>query len=167
MVTASSVEEAVKRLRIVAEGKKSAGIQVADAPPAHGPVFVYSGFGAQHRKMAKELLHTSKFFRERLTELDMEIQLESGWSLLEIIEDDEQTYNTETAQVGITAIQIALTDLLAHFGARPAAVLGMSMGEIAAAYAAGGLSAQDAMRVSLSVPTVGIPLSHGAGRPEC
>lgn len=148
MVTASSVEEAAKRLRIVAEGKKSAGIQVADAPPAHGPVFVYSGFGAQHRKMAKELLHTSKFFRERLTELDMEIQLESGWSLLEIIEDDEQTYNTETAQVGITAIQIALTDLLAHFGARPAAVLGMSMGEIAAAYAAGGLSAQDAMRVA-------------------
>ncbi|MDO5076732.1 polyketide synthase Pks13 [Corynebacterium sp.] len=148
VVTASSADEAIKRLRIVAEGKKSAGIAVADAPFAHGPVFVYSGFGAQHRKMAKDLLHTSPFFRERITALNAEIELESGWSLLDIIEDDEQTYNTETAQVGITAIQIALTDLLAHLGARPAAVLGMSMGEIAAAYAAGGLTAKDAMRVA-------------------
>ncbi|WJZ03861.1 polyketide synthase Pks13 [Corynebacterium freiburgense] len=148
VVTAATKEEAIKRLRIVAEGKKSAGIAVADAPLNLGPVFVYSGFGSQYRKMAKDLLHTSPMFRERLTELDADIIFESGWSLIELIEDDSRTYNTETAQVGITAIQIALTDLLAYFGAKPAAVVGMSMGEIAAAYAAGGLSAKDAMRVA-------------------
>ncbi|MBI9001217.1 alpha/beta fold hydrolase [Corynebacterium sp. CCM 8864] len=148
VVTASSVAEAVKRLGIVAERKKGAGIAVADSPAQPGPVFVYSGFGSQHRKMAKELYELSPLFRERLNELNEIIGFESGWSLTDIITDDEQTYDTETAQVAITAIQIALTDLLAHLGATPAAVAGMSMGEIAAAYAAGGLSAEDAMRVA-------------------
>ncbi|MEJ5998148.1 alpha/beta fold hydrolase [Corynebacterium sp. H130] len=147
-VEAANVEEAVKRLRQVAEGKKSIGINAADAPATTGPVFVYSGFGSQHRKMAKDMLELSPLFKTRLTELNEMIEFESGWSLLDIIADDEQTYDTETAQVAITAIQIALTDYLAAFGAKPAAVVGMSMGEIAAAYAAGGLSAKDAMRIA-------------------
>ena len=147
-VLAANAEDAIKRLNIVAEGKKSPGIEVADSPDQAGPVFVYSGFGSQHRKMAKDLMASSPVFAERMRQLDEIVDFESGWSVCEIIADDEQTYNTETAQVAITAIQIALTDLLAHLGARPAAVMGMSMGEIAAAYAAGGLSAEDAMRVA-------------------
>nr|WP_314940428.1 polyketide synthase Pks13 [Corynebacterium durum] len=148
VVDAGTVAEAVKRLRLVADGKKGPGIAVADSPATTGPVFVYSGFGSQHRKMAKELVAMSPLFKARLEELDEFIKFESGWSLMELIADDSQTYDTETAQAGITAIQIALTDLLAAFGATPGAVMGMSMGEIAAAYAAGGLSAQDAMRVA-------------------
>ncbi|QGU05713.1 polyketide synthase Pks13 [Corynebacterium comes] len=148
VISAETVDEAVKRLRQVADGKVSVGITAADSPLTMGPVFVYSGFGSQHRKMAKELVACSPMFRARLAELDERVQFESGWSILEIVADDEQTYDTETAQVAITAIQIALTDLLAAFGAKPAAVMGMSMGEIAAAYAAGGLSADDAMQIA-------------------
>lgn len=148
VVTAGTVEEAVKRLRQVADGKVSVGIAAADSPAPAGPVFVYSGFGSQHRKMVKELVAASPMFRARLAELDERVNFESGWSILEIVADDELTYDTETAQVAITAIQIALTDLLAAFGARPAAVMGMSMGEIGAAYAAGGLSAEDAMQIA-------------------
>lgn len=147
-VLASSQEEAIKRLRLVAEGKKAPGVEQADQPMANGPVFVYSGFGSQHRKMAKDLYQTSADFKTRMDELDQLVQFESGWSVVELIEDDEQTYNTETAQVAITAIQIALTDWLAAAGVKPAAVMGMSMGEIAAAYAAGGLSAKDAMVIA-------------------
>ncbi|MBC3185840.1 alpha/beta fold hydrolase [Corynebacterium sp. zg-331] len=148
VVQAATVDEAITRLRRVAEGKKSAGIAVADSPAATGPVFVYSGFGSQHRKMATDLVAVSPAFKERLEELDSLVQYESGWSMLALILDDAQTYNTETAQVTITAIQIALTDLLADLGVRPAAVMGMSMGEIAAAYASGGLSAREAMRIA-------------------
>lgn len=148
VVLASSIEEAVKRLRQVAEGKVSVGISTADAPAANGPVFVYSGFGSQHRKMIKDLCSLSPQFRERIEELDEMVKFESGWSIMDIVLDDEQTYDTETAQVTITAIQIALTDLLAGFGIRPAAVMGMSMGEIAAAYAAGGLSDRDTMLIA-------------------
>ncbi|QCB29368.1 type I polyketide synthase [Corynebacterium endometrii] len=148
VITASNTEEAVKRLRQVAEGKVSIGVAAADAPNPTGPVFVYSGFGSQHRKMAKDLIELSPAFRARLEELDQIVDFESGWSVLDIVNDDEQTYNTETAQVAITAIQIALTDLLASFGVRPAGVMGMSMGEIGAAYACGGLTADDAMLIA-------------------
>ncbi|BAU97232.1 polyketide synthase [Corynebacterium suranareeae] len=148
VVLASTVEEAVKRLRQVAEGKVSVGISAADSPATNGPVFVYSGFGSQHRLMIKELCSISSQFRERIEELDEMVKFESGWSIMELVLDDEQTYDTETAQVAITAIQIALTDLLASFGIKPAAVMGMSMGEIAAAYAAGGLSDRDTMLIA-------------------
>ena len=82
---------------------------MADSPATTGPVFVYSGFGSQHRKMAKELVAMSPLFKARLEELDEFIKFESGWSLMELIADDSQTYDTETAQAGITAIQIALS----------------------------------------------------------
>lgn len=147
-VRAASIEEAVTRLRRVAEGKTSMGIEAADAPAALGPVFVYSGFGSQHRKMAKELYEQSPFFRARMQELDEIVRREAGWSVCALIEDDGQTYNTETAQTSITTIQIALTDYLAQLGIHPGAVMGMSMGEIAAAYGCGGLSAEHALTIA-------------------
>ena len=147
-VVAADAAEAIKRLRKLAEGKVATAAVSGDAPESPGPVFVYSGFGSQHRKMVKDLLEQSPQFAARMAELDEIVDFEGGWSVLELVRDDEQTYNTETAQVAITAIQIALTDLLAECGARPAAVIGMSMGEIAAAYAAGGLRAEDAMLIA-------------------
>mgnify|MGYP002722931990 CR=1 FL=1 len=148
VVVASSSAEAIKRLRQVSEGTVSVGIAAADSPSVHGPVFMYSGFGSQHRKMAKDMIEISPLFKQRLEELDAIVAYESGWSILELVHDDSQTYNTETAQVAITAIQIALTDLFAAFGVRPAGVIGMSMGEIGAAYASGGISAEDAMLIA-------------------
>ena len=148
VVTASTVEEAVKRLGYVAQGKATQGVYSADSPAAAGPVFVYSGFGSQHRKMAKRLVEVSPLFRERIQELDKVVAFESGWSMMDLILDDEQTYDTETGQVTITAIQIAVTDVLASYGITPAATMGMSMGEMAAAYAAGGLSAEDALTIA-------------------
>ena len=62
--------------------------------------------------------------------------------------DDERTYDLESAQIGITAIQVAQTDMMRALGAEPSAVVAMSMGEIAAAYAAGGLTLEETMRVA-------------------
>ena len=148
VVQATGVEEAVRRLRQVADGKIGPGIAAADAPTPMGPVFVYSGFGSQHRKMAKELIARSPLFARRMRELDEMVKFQAGWSMLEIIENDELTYDTENGQVTITAIQIAQTDLLAAAGITPAATMGMSMGEIAAAYGAGGLSAEECILVA-------------------
>lgn len=148
VIQAATVEEAVKRLRQAAEGKAGPGIVSADSPSATGPVFVYSGFGSQHRKMAKKLVALSPLFKRRMEQLDEVVGFESGWSMMEIIGNDELTYDTQTGQVTITAIQIALTDLLASLGVTPAATMGMSMGEIAAAYGAGGLTGEEAVRIA-------------------
>ena len=148
VVLAHDTAEAVAGLGRLAEGKKGAGISVADSPEREGAVWVFSGFGSQHRKMGKELHALSPQFAARLDEIDEVVKRESGFSVVEMILDDAQNFGTETAQVGITAIQIALTDLMTGIGLRPAAIVGQSMGEIAGAYAAGGLSMEDAVTVA-------------------
>ncbi|HIW90963.1 MAG TPA: acyltransferase domain-containing protein [Candidatus Corynebacterium avicola] len=148
LVLAHDVEEATAGLTRLANGKKGGNIAVADSPEREGAVWVYSGFGSQHRKMGKELYSLSPRFAARLREIDEIVDRESGWSVVDMILDDAQNFGTETAQVGITAIQIALTDLMKGLGLRPGAVVGQSMGEIAAGYAVGGLTMEDAVTIA-------------------
>ncbi|MCG7457161.1 MULTISPECIES: polyketide synthase Pks13 [unclassified Corynebacterium] len=148
VVSAATFDEAIAGLQRIAAGKQGATVKTADSPSANGPVWVFSGFGSQHRKMAKDLYELSGFFAVRLDELDQVVLAESGWSFVEMVLDDEQNYDTERAQVGITCVQIALNDLMRALGAKPAAVVGQSMGEIAAAYAVGGITAEEAVRTA-------------------
>ncbi|QNH95401.1 polyketide synthase Pks13 [Corynebacterium anserum] len=145
---AKNIDDAIDGMSRIAAGKQTGKTKSADSSNTMGAVWVYSGFGSHHRKMAKDLYQLSPFFAARLNELDEIVQRESGWSLVDKVLDDEQNYDLESAQVGITCIQVALTDLLRRLGAKPSAVVGQSMGEIAAAYAVGGLSQEDTIRVA-------------------
>ncbi len=147
VVLAATRSEAIAGLRAVATGKPAPNVLVADAPAAEGPIWVYSGYGSQHRKMAKQLYQANAVFRAAIDEIDEYIDAESGFRVGEMIMDDAQDYGIETSQVGIYAIQVALSILLRHHGAEPAGVLGHSMGEASAAYVSGGLSLEDATRV--------------------
>ena len=109
-----------------------------------------AGFGAQHRKMAKSLYLRNETFAEWINKVDSLVQDELGYSVVELILDDSQDYGIETTQTVIFAIQIALGELLKAHGAKPAAVVGQSLGEAAAAYFAGGLSLADATRTICS-----------------
>jgi polyketide synthase 13 len=150
IVLAHDHEEAIKGLRAVAEGKQRPGVFSADGPVTSGPVWVLAGFGAQHRKMGKSLYLRNPVFAEWIERVDALVQDELGYSVLELILDDSQDYGIETTQVTIFAIQIALGELLKHHGAKPAAVVGQSLGEAASAYFAGGLSLRDATRAICS-----------------
>ena len=121
-----------------------------DGPVTSGPVWAMAGFGAQHRKMGKNLYLRDDVFAKWIEKVDALIQDERGYSVLELILDDSHDYDIETSNVVIFAIQIALGELLKHHGAKPAAVVGQSLGEPAAAYFAGGLSLEDATRVICS-----------------
>jgi polyketide synthase 13 len=146
VVMAHDHDEAIKGLRALAEGKQSPKVYSADGPVTNGPVWVLAGFGAQHRKMGKSLYLRDAVFAEWIDKVDALIQDELGYSIVELILDDAQDYGIETTQVVIYAIQIALGELLKHHGAKPAAVVGQSLGEAASAYFAGGLSLADATR---------------------
>lgn len=150
VVLAHDHEEAIKGLRAVAEGKQRPNVFSVDGPVANGPVWVLAGFGAQHRKMGKSLYLRNPVFAEWIEKVDALVQDELGYSVLELILDDSQDYGIETTQVTIFAIQIALGELLKHHGAKPAAVVGQSLGEAASAYFAGGLSLRDATRAICS-----------------
>ena len=153
VVMAHDHDEAVKGLRAIAEGKQSPLVYSADGPVTSGPVWVFAGFGAQHRKMGKSLYLRDEVFAEWINKVDALIQDERGYSILELILDDSVDYTEETCeypievvQLVIFAVQVALGELLKHHGAKPAAVVGQSLGEAAAAYFAGGLSLADATR---------------------
>ncbi|NLG54302.1 MAG: acyltransferase domain-containing protein, partial [Rhodococcus sp.] len=122
----------------------------ADAPSSKGAVWVLSGFGSQHRKMAKQLYQENAVFAAEVDKVDALILDEAGYSMVEKFLDDSLDYDVETAQVGIFTIQVGLAALLRHHGANPEAVVGHSMGEAAAAYISGGLNLEDAVRVICS-----------------
>jgi polyketide synthase 13 len=150
VVLAHDHDEAIKGLRAVAGGKQRPNVFSVDGPVTTGPVWVLAGFGAQHRKMGKSLYLRNEVFAEWIEKVDALVQDELGYSVLELILDDSQDYGIETTQVTIFAIQIALGELLKHHGAKPAAVVGQSLGEAASAYFAGGLSLRDATRAICS-----------------
>ncbi|MFD8244236.1 polyketide synthase Pks13 [Nocardia sp. NPDC059691] len=147
VVLAKTHEEAIAGLRAIAAGKPGTGVFTADAPAAMGPMWVLAGFGAQHRKMGKQLYLENSIFAKAVDEVDELVQDEAGYSVRELFLDDSQDYNVGTSQVGIFTIQVGLAALLRAHGAEPDAVVGHSMGEVAGAYIAGGLSLEDAVRV--------------------
>ncbi len=147
VVMARTHDDAIAGMRAVAAGKLAQGVFSANSPATQGAVWVLSGFGAQHRKMAKQLYLANPVFAKAIDEVDELILDEAGYSVKEMFLDDAQDYDVGTSQVGIFAIQVGLAAVLRHHGVEPAAVVGHSLGEVAGAYISGGLPLEDAVRV--------------------
>ncbi|MEM7050083.1 MAG: SDR family NAD(P)-dependent oxidoreductase [Acidobacteriota bacterium] len=114
--------------------------------------FVYSGQGAQWWAMGRELLETSPVFRQEIEALDGEIRSLVSWSLLEELTASESASRLDgdsitITQVSLFALQVALTGLWRSWGVEADAVLGHSMGEVAAAWASGALDRRAAVEV--------------------
>ena len=100
--------------------------------------------------MGRELLAQEPVFRARMDECEALIRAATGWSLLAELSVDEaasRLHQTEVAQPALFAIQVSLAALWAAWGVRPGAVVGHSVGEIAALQEAGVLSLAEAVRV--------------------
>ncbi|KQU17724.1 beta-ketoacyl synthase [Methylobacterium sp. Leaf94] len=112
--------------------------------------FVYSGNGSQWAGMGREAYDENAVFREAFDRIDGLFHTLSGWSLKEALfaEDlEERLALTRVSQPLIFAISSASTTALRAHGLKPSYVLGHSVGEIAAAEAAGILSLEQAVKV--------------------
>ncbi|WP_372616769.1 SDR family NAD(P)-dependent oxidoreductase [Falsiroseomonas sp.] len=112
--------------------------------------FVFSGNGAQHAGMARIALAHSSSFRRGMQAADAALAPLLGWSPLARIAAGitaEELAATDIAQPTLFAIQAAMLPALAEQGLRPAMVLGHSVGEVAAAHAAGLLDLDQAARL--------------------
>ncbi|WP_160105089.1 type I polyketide synthase [Pseudomonas izuensis] len=116
---------------------------------AKGPVFVFSGNGSQWQGMGKSLL-SDPVFHQAVAEVDAIFQPLSGYSLIGELageQGDDRYHLTEFAQPALFALQVGVTRMLAEKGVVPVAVIGHSVGEVAAAWACGALTLSDATRV--------------------
>ena len=111
--------------------------------------FVFSGNGSQYPGMGRHAASTSAPFREALAEVDALLQPLLGWSVAARMLDEAEDWlgHTEIEQPMLFALQVASVNALQASGVTPQAVAGHSVGEVAAAWAAGALSLPDAARV--------------------
>jgi myxalamid-type polyketide synthase MxaD len=115
-------------------------------------VFVFPGQGSQWLGMGRELFKQNQAFRELLEQCDKAIHSFAGWSLIEQLTLDEDSPNCRLNEISVIqpalfALEIALSAVWRSWGVEPQAVIGHSMGEVAAAYVAGGLSLADAVQI--------------------
>ncbi|MDO0924400.1 SDR family NAD(P)-dependent oxidoreductase [Streptomyces sp. TG1A-8] len=117
---------------------------------ACSPVFVFPGQGAQWVGMAVELLDSSPVFAARFAECAGALEGFVGWSVFDVVRGVEgapELDRVDVVQPVLWAVMVSLAALWESFGVRPAAVVGHSQGEIAAACVSGALSVRDAARV--------------------
>lgn len=123
---------------------------VAEERPAKKPCFVFSGMGPQWSGMGHKLYQSEPVYRAALDRCSEALSQYTGWSLVDAIfdnEEQEKIHQTCIAQPAIFATQVALAELLNSWGIEAGCIVGHSAGEVGAAYFAGALSFDDAIKV--------------------
>ena len=112
--------------------------------------FLFSGQGGQWARMGSTLLEKEPVFRNTMEEIDRLFRKLAGISLLAEIakpQDSSKIDDTVLVQPAVMAIQISLFKLYESYGIRPDGVVGHSIGEVAASFASGALSLEEAVKV--------------------
>jgi acyl transferase domain-containing protein len=145
-VAAAARDKTALRERLAVALEKLPG--TLPRPPRIG--FVLSGQGPQWWAMGRELQQSEPVFRAAMQACDAAISRFAGWSVIDELarpEDQTRVGQTAIAQPALFAIQTSLVALWASWNIRPSALVGHSVGEIAALHAAGILSLSEAVRV--------------------
>jgi acyl transferase domain-containing protein/SAM-dependent methyltransferase len=140
----------VERLDAYLKGETRDGLVSAVAGERRGIVFVFPGQGSQWKGMGRQLLEREPAFRAAMEACDRAMAPHVGWSALDVLlgrEGVPQLERIDVIQPMLFAMEVALAATWRARGIEPDAVVGHSMGEVAAAHVAGALSLEDAARV--------------------
>ena len=149
IVLAGDREQALGDLAALAVGAEGRGLVRGLARVERRPVFMFPGHGSQWPGMALELLETSTTFAQKLRECEQALQPHLDWDFEQVLRGGPEAMppqRVDIVQPMLFAVMVSLASLWRSAGIEPAAVVGHSQGEIAAAYVAGGLTLEDAAR---------------------
>ena len=147
-VTGASKEEIRARLETLPSEALLQSRDPARRSPQVG--FVFCGQGPQWHAMGQQLLVEEPVFRDTVVSCDELLRPLAQWSLIEELnrpESESRLADTEIAQPALFAVQAGLAALWRSWGVIPSAVVGHSVGEIAALHIAGVLSLAEAIRI--------------------
>ncbi|NUS73201.1 MAG: SDR family NAD(P)-dependent oxidoreductase [Corynebacteriales bacterium] len=151
VIIGESHQDFVDGLDALAEGAPASNVIVGRCDDQEQqPVFIFPGQGSQWAGMALSLLETSPVFAERLTQCANALDAHTGWSLLDVLRGEPSApplERVDVVQPALFAMMVSLAALWQSLGLSPAAVVGHSQGEIAAACVAGALSLEDAAAI--------------------
>ncbi|MEV5509627.1 type I polyketide synthase [Streptomyces orinoci] len=143
-------DAALGGLTALAEGELVTGTTRAVARPDRKVVFVFPGQGSQWLGMARELLDSSPVFADQVAACDAAFAEFTGWSVADALRGAEgapPADRLDVLQPMLFTTMVSLAALWRSCGVEPAAVVGHSQGEIAAAHVAGALTLKDAARI--------------------
>ncbi|WP_330292656.1 type I polyketide synthase [Streptomyces sp. NBC_00576] len=147
-VVAQDGAELADGLRALGQGLPHARVVTGERDlVGRGPVWVFSGYGSQWAGMGRRLLAEEPAFAAAVEKLDAQIAPECGLSLYEHLAYGGDLDRLEVAQPVLFGLQLALAELWRSYGVEPVAVIGHSVGEVAAAVCAGALDVSEAARV--------------------
>ncbi|WP_437308124.1 type I polyketide synthase [Sorangium sp. So ce388] len=154
-VVTSSVAELCEQLDAFSRGVHAPGVTAGASVATRSLkiAFLFTGQGSQVRDMGRGLYESEPAFRASLDRLDAFARPHLGVPLVHILFPEPGAEplldRTEYAQPALFALEIALVELWRSWGIEPAVVLGHSLGEYAAACAAGVFSAEDGLLLVL------------------
>ncbi|MDC0708571.1 beta-ketoacyl synthase N-terminal-like domain-containing protein [Stigmatella sp. ncwal1] len=109
--------------------------------------FVFPGQGSQWAGMGRELLAQEPVFRSAVERCAEAFSPHVDWSLISVLNGGAEADRIDIVQPALFAMSVGLAALWRSWGIVPDAVIGHSMGEVAAAHVAGALSLEDAARI--------------------
>ena len=142
-----SAQELIAGLDAFAAGQARAGMATGSRRGEAKLVFVFPGQGSQWAGMGRELLEVEPVFRRAIEQCEEALRPYLGWSLLERLRGGQELGGIDVIHPVLFAMAVGLAALWRAWGVEPDAVVGHSIGEVAAAYVAGALRLEDAARV--------------------
>ncbi|QDE84178.1 type I polyketide synthase [Myxococcus xanthus] len=149
-LAAKSPRELAAQLDAFAAGESHPGLSVGRRSNSQKVVFVFPGQGSQWLGMGRQLYAQDTTFREAIDRCHEALGRYTDWSLRELLTNPGQQprwNDIDVIQPTLFALQISLAAVWRSLGLEPHAVVGHSMGEVAAAHVAGALSLDDAARI--------------------
>ncbi|WP_020673664.1 type I polyketide synthase [Amycolatopsis nigrescens] len=150
VVTARDRAELTSGLRSLAAGTATTGVATGVRDQAGpGVVWVFSGQGSHWAGMGRRLLTDEPAFATAVDEIDRALAAESGPSLRATLESGTVPTAFAELQPVLFGTQLALARLWQSYGAAPSAIVGHSLGEVAAAVVAGAVSLADGAAIAV------------------